>query len=210
LAAQLASALNEAVAQLPQAPPIAPEFVRGTNVPGRLKAGKKTVKYFEQDYPSDVVSALGVLMIPANLLEQSLVDLLSALSRLDREKAHALFFSTSNMKARLDMIRAIADLASIPPERIKEVTDALDSVQSVVSRRNDLVHGFWQFEKDRFKVELFGPAKKNKVETIPVSAKTIEQLAADYRKSGRDISMIAQDILIKTTLQHCQEDTSHG
>ena len=56
-----------------------------------------------------MLEILGVLIIRANLVEDALVSMLTALLETPRERAEALFYASQNMKARLDTIQAVGE-----------------------------------------------------------------------------------------------------
>jgi hypothetical protein len=180
-----------ALASLPRPPSIIPGVIPGTLLPGDSTSASNTITFFGQRYPTDIVSALGVLMIRANLLDQLMIDLLSALSDLTREKAHALFFSTANMKARIDMLRSLGPLVTLTENELEQLSDILDRISNVSERRNTLVHGSWRFRKDKFRVRTYKTAatEKSRVKTIYVTAKLILGIASDYRALGISIRM---------------------
>ena len=167
-------------------------------MPGKDVENKASVTYFGQEYPSDIIKALGVLMIRANLLERDPTTLFATLSGLEFTKAKALFYSTNNSKARFDMIRSIAATSYIQTERLKELGELLDKANGVMLRRNHLIHGNWSFKDDKFEVGYFQPLSKPK-QPVLVNAAHIEKLASDYRSAGMLIALFATQYAEKQT-----------
>jgi len=186
--------IHNALHSIGRAPDLVLSKTPGANTPGKPHEGPKTTTFFGQAYSDDILKALGVLMIRANLLEQSLISLLSAISGLDIEQSKSLFFSTHNTKARLDMIRALSIASKLNADVIAGLEKTLKSVNAVLGRRNELVHGHWKFVNDKFVVTLSTPNGKEKTKDIPVTAKSIEQLAADYHSMGTMVRATATTI----------------
>ncbi|HEX8665222.1 MAG TPA: hypothetical protein VF744_14465 [Beijerinckiaceae bacterium] len=180
LAVMFASMLDEALASLPRPPKTPRHGFPGTRVPGGATEAETKATYFGQAYPIDILQALGVLMIRANLLERSLIELLSGLSQIETRRAEALFYSTVNMRARLDMIKALVPACSLEEREASRITRLLDRVNGISRRRNDLVHGQWSFARDKLRVEPSGV----KAQPIHVTAQYILKLASDYRRIG--------------------------
>ena len=144
-----ASSLNESLASLPT-PITAPKHpMAGADVPGQEHQGQ-TVEYFGQQYDPKILQAFGVLMVRANLLDRSLIRLLSTVSRMSAEASEAAYYSTLNFKARTDTIRAIAPTSNLPDGIKEKIGEALEKANAVAARRNDLVHSVWKFEKEPF------------------------------------------------------------
>lgn len=186
LAAELAASLEEVMAGMAQRPPVyRTSFSQAFSaaVPGDDHEGPRTATYFGQKYDTRILQALGVLVIRANLLEKSLVKLLGKLAGISPAKANALFYSTVNMGARIDMIRALAEGLENEHKR-GQVYKALERTRAAVGRRNALIHGEWKFKKDKFEVSTYEPNKKQKKVTQVVTARSIEILASDYRLAG--------------------------
>jgi hypothetical protein len=156
----------------------------GLDLPGRKPAKGKTATYFGQEYPVPILQALGVLMVRVNLLEVSLVELLGVIGGLTLRQAEALFFSTVNMKARFDMIRALAANSDLPLAALNNISDAIARARAVTERRNDLVHGRWSFLGDKFEVTRIEPNTTKALKPQVVTRKSLEQLATDYRLAG--------------------------
>ena len=109
--------------------------------------------HFGQTYNRKMLEILGVLIIRANLVEDALVSMLTALLETPRERAEALFYASQNMKARLDMIQAVASKAGLSPGDLQFFADVIKKVESVSRQRNQLVHGEWEFKGDKFSVQ---------------------------------------------------------
>jgi len=56
LCAQLAQSLDEALSSIPQAPKASKGGMFNAKVPGPQTTEPKTVRYFEQDYPAEIVT----------------------------------------------------------------------------------------------------------------------------------------------------------
>jgi hypothetical protein len=177
--AELASDLMLAVSNIPnlnQAMGLASPRKRPPKKPGEVQFG--------QSYPPEILQTLGLLMVRVNLLERSLVKLLSEVGGLSAAQAEGLFFSTQNMKARLDMIRVLSGVSDITEWPAAQVEKALQKAKAVAHRRNDLVHGHWTLNNDNFEVETIQPQNRNKRVGQTVTQKSLEILAGDYRVAG--------------------------
>jgi hypothetical protein len=194
--AQLANGLQEALNSMPRAPafPQMDKIIPGMSVPGEDRASKGTVAYFGQEYPVDVIQALGVLMVRANLLEQSLVELLCILGEMSKERAAAIFYSSSSAKARTSLIRALVEPAKLKSHGAKQVVKSLDRVDAVSGRRNNLVHAMWNFEEGKLKAALYKPNDVKPRKPVVTDAKAINELSADFRTAGMLVIAAASTI----------------
>lgn len=193
LTQQIFRSLQDSIGDIPRLPIPPNSTLLGLDVAGKQKA-PETVTYFGQEYDPSIIQGLGVLMIRANLLEQSLVKLFQVLAEIPIEKASAVFFSTVNMKARIDMIQALVPFSGLNEEMGKHLVKALNKSKDVVGRRNDLVHATWSFDGARLKAETYQPNASRKRKEIPVSAHSIETLAADYREAGLRVEAMCDTI----------------
>lgn len=179
--ADLASTLQNALAMLPNPPPILdttpPFFPKTQGIPPK---GTNTETHFGQEYDSGMLKIVGLMIIRANLLEESLVKLLAALLVLPMQRAEALFYSSSNMKARMDMIRAASATSDLGTVLESEVGKQLEKVDRVSRRRNQLVHGEWSFKNDKFSVRERKPLPRTKKQDAIESFASVEQLVTEF------------------------------
>ena len=152
--------------------------------------------YFEQKYPKKVLCALGCLVVRVNLIEQSQIRLFAALlGHTTTDVAKSMFYSTTSGPARADLIKSVIPFARLTEIETKKVNDVLDRVGGLSKRRNDLIHGQWEFDKDRFKVSSIQPKRfKDKSQPLVATEKLILQLAADYRSTGELVDITASNI----------------
>ncbi|WP_035424069.1 hypothetical protein, partial [Asticcacaulis benevestitus] len=167
-----------------------------------------TAKHFGQDYPSDVTELLGVLMIRVNLIEGVLIDLLAAVAEMKRERAEVLFFSTVNMKARLDMIRGLLKKSELSDPTMGNVTKGLDRVKAANDQRNELVHGHWKFHTDKFEVVITQPGNVDVQKTLIVTAKSVGILISAYRLAGAFLEGCIHTIRLERTIAVKTEDNA--
>ena len=170
----------------------------GFRVPGAIKSTEETDTYFDQQYKSNVLKALGVLMIRANLLDHGLIALLGTLSGANILQASNLYYASTNMKSRLDQIRSLADatpLTNLVKETIKK---ALIRVKNVTDRRNDLFHAQWTFRNGNHRAMVRKPNNKEKFIEITVTEKMVFLLAEDYHTASEFLNaawQMANDVL---------------
>lgn len=182
LAVTLEQSLKQALDTLPHRPSPIDPF--NTYTPGPEPESGRTSEYFGQSYPTAILESLGVLMVRANLLDRSLVQLFAKLSGLSNEKAEAVFFSSRNNTARISMIRALLPTVELRDETKQQIDKALAKARSVMDQRNDLVHGEWKFKDSKMVVELFTPTaekSERRNQVISITPKYIESIASEYR-----------------------------
>ncbi|MDP1912767.1 MAG: hypothetical protein Q8K49_05485 [Brevundimonas sp.] len=176
---------------------ISPDRLRddsGLKVPGDSVEGAKTVEYFGQHYDPAILEALGVLMVRVNLLDQNLVALLASLTGMNKEQAGAAYHATMNMKARIDLICAVAAKAGLSERVNGEVADALERAKKITGRRNDLVHGSWLFRKGKLRAEIYRPNNKTPVTEITVTQKLIVEIAESYQTASILLLTLSQQV----------------
>ncbi|TCP67440.1 hypothetical protein [Sphingomonas sp. PP-CE-1G-424] len=88
-------------------------------VPGAIRKGEGTKTFFGQEYDRAAIEALGVLLIRENLLDHGLIETYSAMTGVSIQQASNQYYSSTNMKTRLDVIRSLADVSSLSGERKK-------------------------------------------------------------------------------------------
>jgi len=186
--AQMGRTLADAAASIPNL-----SRVLMADVPGQSLPDAKAVHYFGQDYDPAILQALGVLVIRANLLEKNLVLLFARLLSLKVDQAAAVFYSTVNMKGRMDMIQAATYEAGLSEAKLKSVLKALDKAQAVMARRNVLIHSQWSFKDGGFQIEAYKPNTATQHRVKVISAKDVETLAADYRVAGLTVASLVFD-----------------
>ena len=194
---QLARMLHNSLGQALAAAPT-PDFAEpslGRDVPGKASSIIKPVVFFDQEYPADLLQALGVLVIRVNLIEKSLVRMLAALIGQSEQFAEAMFYASSNNKARIDLLLATLPHANLVGIEEGQISKVLLEYISLSKKRNALIHGHWAFKKDKFTVHTYEPGSKGKKTQLPVaSVKSILQLAADYRSCGMELDAHALNI----------------
>ncbi len=176
---QLANALVGAAGSIPKLPPVAPANVAG-QMAGKPPKGPGTQTYFDQTYDTAVIQALGVLVIRVNLLDQKLIELSAAVSGLKLKQAHNQYYSTANMKAKLDSLRSILDVSELTEDIIRQIKSVLDFVKKVSDRRNDLIHGRWSYRSGKHRTVKYSPNSKVKEAEITVTEKLVLNLVEDY------------------------------
>lgn len=191
---QLYRSLDESLSTLPM-PPISEEG-GSIKVPGPgHKGGGHLVTYFGQNYRADILQTLGVLMIRANVLDHSLIKLLAILTRIDHGTAEAMFHALRNTSARLEMIQATVPFAGLDELVVKAVRRALAEAASASAERNTIVHGNWEFYKDRFKVSAYTkPGARSRARGV--SANSLLKIAKAYRDAALSLESAIQGIEI--------------
>ncbi len=176
---QLMSMLRSAQLGLPTAPPIR-SAQRDKKVFASITYGPETLTYFGQPYKADVIKAMGVLMIRVNIVDQELIDLTVALTETSAPQIRAQYYATTNMKARLDGIRALLPVSNFRPSVITAIEATLKRIKKAADRRNDLVHARWTFRRGKHRAVLYRPTGKVKETEITVSARQILDIAEAY------------------------------
>jgi hypothetical protein len=198
LASQLLMNLRDQLDSLPTPPPAFPSALAPVTptIPGTPRDGE-TRTHFGQEYRADILEALGLLVVRANLLEESLIKLMSVIGKLPFEQAEALFNSVVNLNSRIQMIRALIVGSDLTAQEIGLSEGSLDEASNVAGRRNDLVHGEWSFKKDKFEVKSFRQRQKGRSQGLIVNAAYVETLAADYRAASIQIESVAGIIMTR-------------
>lgn len=192
LAAQMATSIVTALSTMANPPSF--DFSRGlAKLPGKPHKAGELVTHFGQEYRADILQILGVLIIRASVLESAQVKLLAALADISLQRAEAIFYSSQNNKARLDLMRALVPTSGINISRQKEVLKSLADAGGVSQRRNALVHGEWEFKKDKFIVREKKPLASNGQDPIQTYA-SIEKLVSDYHDVSTALEIQVQNI----------------
>lgn len=198
LARMLHDSLGQALAASPTPHFAAPSL--GRDVPGKASGVVKPAVFFDQEYPADLLQALGVLVIRVNLIEKSLVKLLAALIGQSEQFAEAMFYATSNNKARIDLLLATLPHADLVGHEGSQLSALLTDYISLSKQRNALIHGHWAFKKEKFTVHTYEPGSKGKKTQLPIaSVRSLLQLAADYRTCGMALDGHALTIAARNT-----------
>jgi hypothetical protein len=191
LAGMLYVSLHQALTSMARLPDIPVKLgLMGSVASKNKKPSSDAITSFGQNYPRDIVEALGVLMIRAHILERNLLQLFASISGMSMDRAAAVFYSTVNTKARLDMIRVLLPHA-IPETNRADVAKTLDQVASAASERNHLVHGTWTFQKDKFLVTSYDPKNPKTDHPVWVTAKSINDIAEKFHTLGVYLSTLA-------------------
>jgi hypothetical protein len=101
---------------------------------------------FEDSYPEETMR-LGVLTALWSLVERDLCDVLAEFLN-DRERAEAAFYSTTNHKARRDMVKAVGAVSKLDPSLTVLLGMALDATKDAADARNNLLHSLFQMDVD--------------------------------------------------------------
>jgi hypothetical protein len=194
LASQMASQLVHLLSTMPNPPRPSDYSKLQSQLPGSpYKGNAKTAVYYGQEYRTDILQIIGVLIIRANLLEKSLVRLLATLLEISEARSDAIFYSSQNAKARSDMIRASLEQAKLNEALTEGIAGTIERVDSISRRRNLLVHGEWEFKGDKFVVREKKPLLKSSTERIE-TLKAIEALATEYHDTAVIIDLQIEDV----------------
>jgi hypothetical protein len=177
------------IARMPNPPSTWIEGARATKPVDGTAAVDDVVHHFGQEYPRKSLELLGVFLIRANLLEAALVDLLMFLSGLNKERAEALFYSSANHKARLDMISALLPASDLDDNRCQQFKKLLDKAKKLASQRNALVHGEWKFKKDGFEVVEKRAVPTSKSQNRIAGHKELQTLCQRYNDLESEIRL---------------------
>lgn len=161
-------------------PPKTLAYSLGGSVPGNIAATPTTKMFFGQNYETDVLEALGVLTIRANIVDHTLCKLIVATTGMTEKQAQAQYYSTANTKARLDMVRALVDTAGCKNVIKMAIFDALERLNKAALRRNNIVHGQWIFRKGKHRLILQKPNSRSKANELTITGKLILEIAEAY------------------------------
>jgi len=189
----LAGQLKRVSDALPTQPPIPVHALKG-QLPGSITYGPHTKTYFGQRYDLRVIQALGVLTIRANLLDQLLIELTIQLTGGNPRQVAAQYYSSVNMKARLDNVRALLEVSDLPSDLTARLRETLDKVKKVTDRRNDLIHAQWTFRKGKHRAVLYRPISKVKEAEITVTEQLVLGIADGYGEAYASLLSGAQGV----------------
>ena len=170
-------------------PKLYKKILLSSKLKGKPHSGSDLVVHFGQTYNRKMLEILGVLIIRANLVEDALVSMLTALLETPRERAEALFYASQNMKARLDMIQAVASKAGLSPGDLQFFADVIKKVESVSRQRNQLVHGEWEFKGDKFSVQERKPLARAGKQQPMASYESIVSLVTQFHDVAVEIGL---------------------
>ncbi|WP_159099048.1 hypothetical protein [Aquabacterium olei] len=194
LSAQMASSLLHVLSTMPSPPKIHEMHGLHSKLKGKEHSGQNTEIFFGQSYDVRILKILGILVIRANLLEGALAHLLASLMEISRERAEAIFYSTQNMKARSDLIRAAAATAGLSDKIRNQAIEHIDKIDKISRRRNQLVHGEWSFFKDKFSVKERKPLANTKTQDAIESYKSIEEICAGFHDETVMLNLLCNQI----------------
>lgn len=183
--------LNTVISSMPTKPKI-PAISLGGRVQGELSYGPTKKQYFGQYYELDIIQALGILTIRANLIDNALIDLMAAITGSSRDVMAAQYYATTNMNARIQSITAILEPSGLGEQEIEQIAEALDLVQRAASRRNDLVHGSWSERRGKFRVKVFKPTSKKKTVEHAISETFILSICESYYQAHTFVTVATQ------------------
>lgn len=163
------------------------------------------VKFPEVDhYGQDLLTLIGIVTLRAGHLEEYLVHFMCAVSKIPPPQAHAIFYSSQNSKARLDMIRALIGASDFSKARREHAIMLLDLAKDLSDRRNDLIHSQYMISMkggnpppppERVRVQN-KPATKQPYRSEAVNEEAIVQLAEDYENLRQRLWDFYSDVSI--------------
>lgn len=156
--------------------------------------GPKTKVFFGEEFDVEVIQALGVFLIRVNQLDDGLIKIYSAITGTSYKQAKAAYYASSNMKARLDVIRAISSVSDLPNTLPQMVVKVLDQVKKITDQRNTLFHARWSFRSGRHRATIAKPNAKNDNAEITVTKKMILNLAESYEQVVHEAHMVGNTI----------------
>jgi hypothetical protein len=124
---------------------------------------------FELHFPKETMR-LGSLTAYWSLVEDALCRLLAALLK-DLDKAEAAFYSTTNHKARRDMVSAVFACAKLDTQAKTYVAAGLTCAKDAADARNRLLHGLFSIEPHRG--ELLSTVRRPVARTPEITRKGI-------------------------------------
>jgi hypothetical protein len=193
LTADLSGRLTNALSRMPEPPEVRANTSMQAPLKGTPHSGTNTATFFGQSFNKRLLELVGLLIIRANLLESALVRLLASILELRTDMAEAIFYSSQNTKARLDMILAALNASDIHPKTRAEIAKALDQVSNASQTRNMLVHGEWSFSGEKFSViekKALGKKQKQSIQT----EKSILELSQRFHDLSGLVGTFAQSI----------------
>lgn len=194
LAAQMASSLLLVLSTMPTPPRINEMHGMHSKLNGKEHSGQNTEIFFGQSYDVKTLKILGILVIRANLLEGAMAKLLASLLDVSSSRGEAIFYSSQNMKARSDMLRAALRSAELSEKLQKQVIESIDRIDKISRRRNQLVHGEWSFFKDKFSVRERKSLANTKVQNAIESYKSIEEICASFHDETVMLGLLCNQI----------------
>jgi hypothetical protein len=91
----------------------------------------------------DAAKAIGMITGYCSQIDFYLCLILEKMMRITRKQSIALWYSSTNHKARMDMIKAVSDATITDCALKKELADLLARVQDCVHARNSIQHDLW-------------------------------------------------------------------
>lgn len=194
LSSQLLSHIENNLSRMADPPPKYKFPILESKVPGQSKQSGKTSVHFGQEYSKEILEFIGLMIIRANLLEKAQINLFSALLDVEEIVAEAMFYSSNNTKARLDLIRSVLLTSKLPEKQKKDISNCLEKCQAIADRRNLLVHGQWEFKKDKFIVKETKPLNKKPKQEPIHTLKSIKLLVQDYHDTSVKMELLTKGI----------------
>lgn len=195
LAAEMTSSLLHILSTMPSPPKI--HELRGlhSKLKGSEHTGAATEIFFGQSYDTRILKIIGILVIRANLLEGAMARMLAALLEVSVERGEAIFYSSQNMKARSDMLRATIITSNLSEVLKTRVTKCIDKVDKISRRRNQLVHGEWSFSKEKFSVRERKALGNSKVQDAIETYKSIEEICTSFHDETVLLDLTTNNII---------------
>ena len=149
-------------------------------------------KFPEVDaYGQEALTAIAVVAMRAANLDDYLIHFMSVVSGLSLYQTRAIFHSSQNSKARLDMLRALVNSAGYSEARQAHALHLLDQTKALADKRNEYLH--WQYmvattdgDAPAYTVMVsYKPATKKPHHSRRVNVKEIENTADAYAELRR-------------------------
>jgi hypothetical protein len=106
----------------------------------QIRAGKER-------YKPEYLQAFGLLEIEWNRIEGELFHIFYQLCGARIDKAHAIFFSQINHRARREMVEAVALYALAERPRLRRELGALmRRLRNAAAKRNEIIHTIWEWD----------------------------------------------------------------
>jgi hypothetical protein len=101
----------------------------------------------DEMYKPEYLQAFGLLEIEWNRIEGELFHIFYQVCGARIDKAHAIFFSQINHRARREMVEAVALYALADrPQWHRDFTALMRRVRNAASKRNEIVHTIWEWD----------------------------------------------------------------
>lgn len=99
-------------------------------------------------YKPEYLQAFGLLEVEWNRLEGGLFHLFGQVCGSDFWRAHAIFFSLQNHRARRELVEAAAVEAIDTQDVRDELARLMRRMRNASAKRNEIVHTIWEWNGD--------------------------------------------------------------